>query len=253
VTVLSISAILLRAYPYGDTSQILRFITQSHGVLGAMAKGVRKSGGRSGGSLSTFSQGVLAVHFRPNRDLQTFRDFSPTLVRRGLAEHPVRLAAASVLGELVIHHAESGDSSELFQVLAEGLDAVESSRPEQVLPVLVFRLWALVRVLGYEPLLNTCVQCGSRLGSEDMARFDFGAGGVLCPACQKQGKESGRRLGPRARMQLAQMLAFEPLQNLVRPRAHLRLVSDFVTYHISGGTPLRSVRVLSSLIPEEDA
>jgi len=42
-------------------------------------------------------------------------------------------------------------------------------------------------------------------------------------------------------------------ERLTRPFAHLRLAGDFITYHLSGGRPLRSMEVLEKLIPEEDA
>jgi hypothetical protein len=56
-----------------------------------------------------------------------------------------------------------------------------------------------------------------------------------------------------ARRQLLGMVEGSPTERLIRPFAHLRLASDFITYHLSGGTPLRSMEVLEKLIPEEDA
>ena len=50
------------------------------------------------------------------------------------------------------------------------------------------------------------------------------------------------------------LLAGEALrEDLIRPDTHLRLASDFITYHISGGTPLRSMAVLASLTAGSDA
>jgi hypothetical protein len=59
VSILSTPAILLRSFPYSETSQTLRFYTESHGVVSAIARGVRKASGRQGGTLSTFSEGIL--------------------------------------------------------------------------------------------------------------------------------------------------------------------------------------------------
>jgi recombinational DNA repair protein (RecF pathway) len=39
-------AILLRAHAYGETSRILRFLTESHGLLSVMARGVRGKTGK---------------------------------------------------------------------------------------------------------------------------------------------------------------------------------------------------------------
>ena len=96
-----------------------------------------------------------------------------------------------------------------------------------------------------------CVGCGDPLGEDEMGRFDFAEGGIRCPRCQSG--EHGPRLGPVARAQLAGLVNGSLQGALVRPKAHLRLASDFITYHISGGFPLRSIEVLVKLIPEDDA
>jgi hypothetical protein len=41
--------------------------------------------------------------------------------------------------------------------------------------------------------------------------------------------------------------------DLLRPETHLRLASDFITYHISGGQPLRSLTFLANLTRGIDA
>lgn len=251
MSILSTDAILLRSYPYSETSQILRFYSKSRGALSAIARGVRKSGGRKGGGLGSFSEGLLNVQYRENRDLQTFRDFSTTNPRRGLARDPRRLAAASVLAELILQHAESEANPALFSDLGLGLDAMESAERSVLIPNLLAYLWSLIGSLGFAPLVEECVECGRGFGDDEMARFDFGAGGLRCQACTQQHR--GPRIGPVARSQLQDLLNGSVQENLTKPGTHLRLVSDFITYHISGGTPLRSMAVMVNLTTEPDA
>jgi DNA repair protein RecO (recombination protein O) len=251
VTVLSIPAILLRSYPYSETSQILRFYSESHGIVGAMARGVRKAGGKRGGSLATFSEGILDFHFRENRDLQTFREFSPTRARSGLARDPMRFTGASVLAELILKHAESEGNEVIFHRLGLGLDAAESEDRDRFLPTVLAHLWSLIEALGFGPLLGECVSCGQRFEIDEIVRFDFGAGGARCANCQDEA--GGPRLGPVARSQLLDLLSGNAPEDLIRPLTHLRLVSDFITYHVSGGTPLKSMAVLASFCGEGNA
>ena len=251
MSLLTTPAILLRAHPYSETSQILRFFTEARGVMGAVARGVRKVGGRRGGALSTFAEGVLSVQFKETRDLQTYRDFSASNPRRGLAQDPIRLAAASVLGELILHHAESEGNPELFWKLGQGLDTMEREGLELLLPTLLVHLWSLIRELGFAPLIHECVHCGNPHPGDGLARFDFGAGGLSCASCKAE--MQGPRLGPIARAQLGELVGGSAPPDLVRPRAHLRLASDFITYHISGGTPLRSMAVLADLTKSSHA
>ena len=54
-------------------------------------------------------------------------------------------------------------------------------------------------------------------------------------------------MGPGARQQLAALIQGTPPEVLRKPKAHLRLLHDFVAYHISGSKPLKAFRVFSSL------
>jgi len=244
-------AILLRAHPYSETSQILRFFSKDLGVVAVVAKGVRKKGGRFGGGLSSFTEGDLTVYHKEGRDLQTFKDFSTAKARLGLAKDPRRFSGAAVLAELVLQHAGTEENSDLFLQLSAALDAMEASRGDQVLTRLLLEIWTLIGGLGYSPSVRLCVLCGRALDGDEMGRFDFAEGGIRCTRCQVDAH--GPRLGPRAREQLLGLIEGSLREELLRPWAHLRLASDFITYHISGGTPLRSLEVLGTLFPRSHA
>jgi DNA repair protein RecO (recombination protein O) len=251
VSVLVTPAILLRSHPYSDSSQILRFYSRDAGVVAMVGKGVRKLGGKHGASLSTFAEGPLTFYHRENRDLQTYKDFSSQHPRLGISRDPLRLAGASVLGEVVLQHAGADGNPELFQKLSRGLDRMDSDQASDFLLILLTELWGLVEELGYAPEVSGCVLCGREFREGELGRFDFAVGGVRCPDCLEGGQ--GPRLGPTARAQLLGLLRGDLDEKLIRPRAHLRLVSDFITYHISGGTPLRSMDVLATMVPKDHA
>ena len=54
-------AVVLRAHDYGDSSRILRFYTESFGLLSVVAHGVRGRAGKGGGHVSSF-----ATEINPN-------------------------------------------------------------------------------------------------------------------------------------------------------------------------------------------
>lgn len=251
MSVLVTPAILLRSHPYSDSSQILRFYSRDAGVVAMVGKGVRKAGGKHGASLSTFAEGPLSFYYRDSRDLQTYKEFSAQRPRMGISRDPLRLAGASVLGEMVLQHAGAEGNPGLFQKLSAGLDRMADIEAPDFLPVLLIELWGLVGELGYAPEVSGCVLCGRELLERELGRFDFAAGGIRCPDCLEGGQ--GPRLGPKARGQLLGLLHGNLSEQIIRPRAHLRLVSDFITYHISGGTPLRSMDVLATMVPKDHA
>lgn len=249
--VITTSAILLRSFNYSETSKVLRFFTRDHGVMAVMAKGSRKSHGRYGGSIETFVTGELTAYVRPTRDLQTLKDFSATRPRRPLAAHVLRFAGASILAEVALEHSGEGPAPEIFERLNHGLDAVEVVDEPELLATLLREVWGLVADLGYHPVLDPCVQCGRALEAGEMGRFDFGGGGVRCAQCAEDG--SGPRLGPNARRQLRQMLDADPSVQVSHPRAHLRLLENFVTYHLAGSRPLRTFKFLADLLGQDDS
>ena len=64
MAVVSTPAVLLRSHPYSETSQILRFFTESHGLVGVMAKGQRKRGGQGSGAAPLFARGMLMFYYK---------------------------------------------------------------------------------------------------------------------------------------------------------------------------------------------
>jgi DNA repair protein RecO len=240
-------AVLLRAHPYSESSRVLRFLTEDHGVVGVMGKGVRK--GRRGQGLDLFGETSLTLHVKEGRDLQTLRETHPLQDRRRLGGHPLRLAAAGVLAELVLRHHGEAPSPEVYRGLSRGLDELQAAEPAAVAGVLLARGWVLVALLGFHPQVDVCVRCGRVPGGDEMGRFDFEAGGVRCGECA--GGMAGPRVGPGARRQLGRLLQGEVPETLNRPRAHLQLLSDFITHHVSGTRPLEAFRMLATFLPPD--
>lgn len=242
-------AILLRTHPYSETSRVLRFHTRELGLLGVMARGVRRGEGKGSVGLDSFAEGVLSVSVRHGRELQTFRDFSLTRDHRGLARHPLRFAGASVMGEVVLRTVEADPNPALFDTLTDTLTLLESVPVDALPATVVGRIWLVVRTLGFGPTLGECVRCGSVLEEGEVGRFDLAGGGVLCAVCA-EGRR-GPRLGPEARSQLELLLAGKAPEELRRLRGHARLLEKFIRYHVLGGSELRSFPFLLQELPDD--
>ena len=245
MTLVTTRAVLLRSHPYSESSQVLRFYTETMGAIGVMGRGVRAGGGKSGSGLDTFAEGTLSVHVKPTRELQTLREFVPMRPRRALAADVRRFGGAAVLAELVLRHALEEPSPALFAALSDGLDRLEGAAGADIVPTVLQQGWRVVSALGYRPILDECVHCARPLGDE-LARFDLAAGGLRCARCTLE--PHGARLGPGARAQLEALLEGDQVPRLDRPRGHLRLLSDFVTWHLGAGRPLPSLQVLVDLL-----
>ena len=235
-------AILLRAHPYSESSRVLRFYTQELGLVGVMARGVRKGASKGRGSPGTLGEGVAEIVVRESRELQTLREFTPVKTRFGLAGDFRRLAGASIAAELVLRHAGQEPHAQLYDALSAGLDRLEAAAPASVHGEVLSLGWQLVGFLGFAPELSVCTACGEVLEEGDMGRFDLAAGGVRGPGCPAP--RGSRRIGPVARAQLRSLLDGTVPPDLRGSRAHLSLLDDFTTFHMLGGRRLDSFRFL---------
>ena len=235
-------AILLRTHPYSESSRVLRFYTQELGLLGVMARGVRRGASRGQGAPGTFGEGVAVIAVRESRELQSLIEFTPAKARFGLAGDFRRLAGASIAAELVLRHAGQEPQAELYDALSTGLDRLAGSASGHVTGEVLALCWRMIRILGFSPELSTCTACGRSLEKGDMGRFDLAEGGVRGPECPAP--EDSRRIGPVARAQLRCLLQGDAPPGLLKPRAHLTLLDDFTTFHMLGGRRLGSFRFL---------
>ena len=245
MSLLSTRAILLRSHPFSETSLILRFFTRERGLVSVMARGVR----RRGTPPEIFSSGVLVLYYRRNRDLQNYREFSVMHAHRALADDVQRFAGASLLADLVLHHAGEEPSAALFAGLDASLQRLAEASAEMAAVLILSSAWALVSLMGYAPELTACVECGEELDDDAVGRLDYAAGGVRCPGCAEPSSEAPR-IGPRARQQLGALLLGEPVDGLDRVATHLKVLRNYVHHHISGSRPLPSFPFLESVVGE---
>ena len=245
MSVVSTPAVLLRSFNYSETSRVLRLYTKDLGLVSVMAKGIRRGGARGQAGPDTFSRGELTAYIRPTRELQTFKEFAVEEAGGSLGRDVVRFAGASLLAEIVLLHAGPDPSPQVFERLRNALRRIDREPLAGMIGAVLAEGWMLVTTLGYEPQIDLCVHCGRALGATEVLRFDFSAGGMRCSDCVSD--QSGPRVGPGARQQLAALLQGTAPETLGKPRAHLRLLHDFVIYHISGSKPLKTFRVFSSV------
>jgi DNA repair protein RecO (recombination protein O) len=241
-------AVLLRAHDYGDSSRILRFYTEGHGLLSVVARGVRGRTGKGAATMTSFASGELTAFVKTHRDLHTMKDFECLRLREGLAGDVLRFTGASAAAELVLAHTEQEPNPGLFAALELALDEIERVDAAERAGAVLCALWTLTEAFGFAPQMDGCVRCGEVLSDGDFGRFDFAAGGVRCPSCSEGA--AGPRMGPGARGQLRQLLDGRRPPDLSHTRQHLSLLADFLQYHVVP-KPLKSMRFLAGLLPEE--
>lgn len=227
--------LVLQTHRFGDTSKILRLMTRDHGPRSAMARGALRPKSRMSGVLEPFSEGVVTLYLKANRDLHTLSGFELVRSRQELGRDMQRFAGASVLAELVLRLAPEQRDVALFQALREGLDALVEASEAEVAAVAAARIWTLVGVLGFEPALEDCLSCGRPLAEGEAARFDTVEGGLRCLRCPPRGTPL-----PADELAVLRVLVAGVPAPGVSGR-QLRLLREFIGVHAAEGARLRSL------------
>jgi len=178
----STDAIVIGGHDLSEADRIVVFYTQSGGKVRAVAEGARRLRSRFGGSLQLFSRGQLVYFERPNRTLHKVNEFGVVRSHHLLREDLDRIVLASAAVEAVAVGVEEAEASpELFQLLADALDLLESSpRPALVMQGYILHL---LRLLGFLPELAECVRCRGPVAAAD-ACLSPSQGGLLCGRCR---------------------------------------------------------------------
>lgn len=247
MSAISDDALILQAFPYGDTSRILRLLTRHHGLRSVMARGALRPRSRFGGALEPFAEGVATMYLRENRDLQTLSAFELYRSPHALGTDLLRFVGASLIAEVVIRTGSEERQPELYETVRNALDRIRdcSGRPLEL--ILLAELWGLVDRLGFAPSLDQCLDCGRDLLPDETTRYDPGAGGVRCPGCGPGAP--GRDLPPYARAAIMALIGGEP-PPIERRAAHWQLLRRHLEHHVVDSV-LRSFEFVETARPAD--
>ena len=252
MSVISTPAIVLHAFPYGESSKIVRLATPDYGVLSAIAKGARRAKSKFGARLQPMSDGVAQLYIRSNRDLQTLAEFDVEHQRLALSHDVARYASAATLAELVLRFAPQEPHPEIFALLAVSLDRLADIRAEYLPAASLAALWSIVGALGFAPSLDGCALDGRSI-EPGAADFSVADGGFICSRCAAS-RETSRLSGEdREILEGFVLVADESAWStgpVLEPRhaaAHRRLLSRFIRLHVAEDRKLHALTFWESL------
>lgn len=233
---------MLQAFPYGDTSRIVRLLTRDAGVQSAIARGAMRPRSRYS-LMEPFAQGTASLYIRHTRDLQTLGAFELSRSRQRVGSDLMRFGGASLLAEIVLRTASEEAQPGLFDTVARCLDHLSSVDVDTVEVTVLSVTWQVISQLGFAPELHSCTTCGSAIAPDIDASFDYGAGGLRCEACAAG--LPGRRLPAHARAALGAFMHGEPVDVPVTD-GHWRLLARYLDHHLMDGAPLRSLQFIAA-------
>jgi DNA repair protein RecO (recombination protein O) len=182
VPTVSDHAVCVRRLDWSETSQIVVLMCLEHGKVSATAKGAKR---QTPSTLAKFSGGVdlLAVAgvvmiLKPGQDMANLIEWDLTEpnfhLRQDLEAHRLSMYAADLVHHLIQDHDPHPNS---YFALVEFLAALVE-QADRAIALLRFQ-WALIRDLGFRPILDRDAQTGEDLSQSETYAFSATAGGVV--------------------------------------------------------------------------
>ena len=172
---------MLRTYKLGEADRIVVLLTEEHGKVRAVAKGVRKTTSKFGARLEPMSHVRLLLYQGRELDIvsqaESVEPLAPLLVepRPGVAgDGRARGGRPAGAGARAERRSCTGCSS-----------ACCARSPSAPAPLVVPAFyWKLLAAEGLRPELDACVRCGEAEPDVALVAFDLDEGGVLCRSCR---------------------------------------------------------------------
>ena len=171
------TGVVLRTYKLGESDRIIVLLTEHHGKVRAVAKGVRKTKSKFGGRLEPMSHIQLLLHEGRDLDIvnqvDTVESLAPLMID---LDHMTRgMAVLEAVDQMAM---DREPNPQLYRMLVGVLRTSAISDSPLVVPAF---FWKLLSLEGVRPELDACVRCGD---PEPLVAFDMDHGGVLCRTCR---------------------------------------------------------------------
>lgn len=177
-------AIVLRDHRLGEADRIITLLTRDHGLVRAVAKGIRRTRSRFGGRLEPFTH--IDVQLYPGRNLdvvtqaQILHAYGDAIV----TDYGLYTTASAVLETAErLAGEERVPDRELYQLTFGALHSMATGRHPAALTLDAYLLRAM-RGAGWAPTLTECARCTA---PGPHRAFHVAAGGAVCVHCRPPG------------------------------------------------------------------
>lgn len=177
-------AVVLRRHKLGEADRIITLLTAEHGLVRAVAKGVRRTRSKFGARLEPFAHVDVCLYPGRNLDVVTqvqsidaFADLITADYGRYTTACAVLETAERLAGE------ERAPAGQLHRLTVGALAALATDRRPNQLILDAFLLRAM-HCAGWMPALAICARCAQ---PGPHRAFHVAAGGAVCVHCRPPG------------------------------------------------------------------
>ena len=178
------NGVVLRTYKLGEADRIVVLLSEHHGKVRAVAKGVRRTGSKFGARLEPLSH-VALLMWHGRGELDIVNQVEVLDHWRAVREDLAALGRGLSMLEVVDQMAQEGQPDpRLYSMLVGALRALADPELDSALVPAAFFLKALV-LEGAAPVLDGCASCGRPDTEVELVAFDLSEGGALCRSCRR--------------------------------------------------------------------
>ncbi len=176
--------VVLRTYRLGEADRIVVLLTQGHGKVRAVAKGVRRTNSKFGGRLEPMSH-VSLLLWQGRSDLDIVNQAEVIDAYRFVRQDLPRVSAGLALLEVADRLAQERHADRrLYETLVGALRVLDDPARDPALVPAAFFLKTLV-LEGAGPVVTACASCGLAEPEVELVSFDLLEGGMLCRRCRR--------------------------------------------------------------------
>lgn len=226
--IINTSAVVLKSFPYGETSIIARCYTKDHGKVSLIVKGARRKKSPMAAYFQPMNYLDIVYYYRQTRSLQSVSKASFVEIWSDLSQDIKKIAHGFAVIELTDKtNTENDPHPELFDELVSVLKAFNSSDIRLNLIFWYFQI-KLLTILGFKP---------------DFHQLD--QGNVKFPNPFR---------GPNSQNILEDLNnnTIDMISNITATYQDRKVISEyltaFISYHIEGLEELKSFSVLKQIL-----
>ena len=245
---LSSKAIVLKSFPYSNTSIISRLYTEDYGKVSVMAKGARRPKNPLASTLEPLN-GIHVNYFsKESRGLQNLKEANSLYIVKNIREDMHSLTTGLTILDILDHTCIEQDPSPILYRLVTKCVNVLEENPGLYKEIFWFFMLQLAIRSGFKPNLD---RCGGCLCTMSECVLDIHTGMLSCRNCISIGDND---LNP-PQLQVLKKLIVTHINNLSNIELSDKLSNgitqfllSFLKIHMQGMEKVKSLKIIDQLL-----
>ena len=172
-----IEGIVVSVVDYKESSKIVNIFSPTEGVIGVLARGTKKIKSNLSGVTDKLTYGYFHIDYKENR-LSNLIEVDVIDGFKNIRRNIDLISYSSYLIELSSMAYKHENNSNIYYLLISSLKKINEGYDFEIITnILELKL---LEYLGIKPVIDSCVNCGSKV---DIVTISSYKGGYLCKNC----------------------------------------------------------------------